>query len=232
MLHLSGERLAALSDDTPSPVEASHITTCDQCSAELTALRKLARLAAAAQVLPRPPISSFDALAPRLRAEGLISGGDRAGRVRSWVTRAAAGLVLVAGGAALGRRTATHGLPVLPTASESPAVNTLVSPAVTSFSTTAEALTALSAAQQTYQTAAAFLAAQDTSAHFVGLNQNTYRTRLEALDQITAATRAALYRAPQDPVLNQYYLGTLTEREATLTQLRQAMPSKSKFRSY
>jgi hypothetical protein len=33
-------------------------------------------------------------------------------------------------------------------------------------------------------------------------------------------------------VLNQYYLGTLTEREATLTQLKQAMPVASKFRRY
>ena len=78
----------------------------------------------------------------------------------------------------------------------------------------------------------AFLAAQDTSAHFIGLNQNSYRTRLKALDDIAAATRVALYQAPQDPVLNQYYLNTLSARDATLGQLRQVTSASSTFRSY
>jgi hypothetical protein len=51
---------------------------------------------------------------------------------------------------------------------------------------------ALSASQQTYQSAAAYLAAQDTTSHFIGLNENTYRARLTALDDIIAATRSAL----------------------------------------
>ncbi len=33
-----------------------------------------------------------------------------------------------------------------------------------------------------------------------------YQARLDVLDRSVAATRAALYRAPRDPVLNQYYL--------------------------
>jgi len=232
MSHLSPERLAALSDDTPSPVEAAHIATCDVCSGELSAQRRLARLAAAAQVVQGTPISSFEALVPRLRAEGLIAARDRGAVVRVWTVRIAAGAVLMAGGAVAGRVTASRELPVLP---NTPGANATVAAAQQpsgEFGTTDDALKALTSAQQAYQSAAAFLAAQDTSAHFIGLNQNTYRTRLAALDQIAAATRAALYQAPQDPVLNQYYLGTLSEREATLTQLRQAMPATSKFRSY
>jgi hypothetical protein len=139
---------------------------------------------------------------------------------------------LVAGGAAAGRMTATRELPVLPsgqtaTGSGAPAATTSGE-----FRTADDALKALASAQQTYQTAAAFLAAQDTTAHFVGLNQNTYRTRLKALDDITASTRTALYQAPQDPVLNQYYLNTLAARNATLTLLRQATPATNQFRGY
>ncbi|MFI5310526.1 MAG: hypothetical protein ACHQQ3_04800 [Gemmatimonadales bacterium] len=235
MSHLFPERLAALSDDTPTPIEAAHITSCDACSAELSAQRKLARMAAAAQVTPGAPLSSFAALAPRLRAEGLIAVPDRRAMVRTWSVRIAAGLVLVAGGAVGGRMTAAHELPMLPTASASNATSGSVSlPAQpsTAFKTSDDAFKALAVSQQTYQSAAAFLAAQDTSAHFIGLNQNTYRTRLKALDDIAAATRAALYQAPQDPVLNQYYLGTLSAREATLGQLRQVTPAANIRRSW
>jgi hypothetical protein len=230
MSHLSSERLAALSDDTPSAVEAAHITTCDACSAELAAQRRLARMAAAAQVVSGAPISSFDGLVPRLRAEGLIARGHAGGRGGSWAARIAAGLALVAGGAAAGRMTATHELPVLP--SGQTASGPEAAPPSGEFRTADDALKALASAQQTYQTAAAFLAAQDTTAHFVGLNQNTYRTRLRALDDITASTRTALYQAPQDPVLNQYYLNTLAARNATLTLLRQATPATNQFRGY
>jgi hypothetical protein len=231
MSHLIPERLAALSDDTPTPVEAAHITTCDTCSAELAAQRKLARMAAAAQVVVGPPISDFAALVPRLRAEGIIAPRDRRVLVRVWAIRSAAAILLVAGGVVAGRMTVSHELPLLPTAQAS-ASGAPVAQAASNFSTPDDALKALTVAQQSYQNAAAFLAAQDTSAHFIGLNQNTYRTRLEALDQIAAATRAALYQAPQDPVLNQYYLGTLTARDATLSQLRQVTPATRKLGSY
>ena len=233
MSHVNPERLAALSDDTPSPVEAAHITTCDACTAELAAHRKLARMAAAAQVVTGEPISRFDGLAARLRAEGLIKAHDRGAVARDWAIRIAAGVVLLAGGAVAGRVTAKQGLPLLPisTRGTDAAVAAATQP-TGEFRSADDALKALAASQQTYESAAAFLAAQDTSAHFIGLNQNTYRTRLKALDDITASTRTALYQAPQDPVLNQYYLNTLAARNATLTQLRQAMPAANQVRGY
>ncbi|HEY4658137.1 MAG TPA: hypothetical protein VIH11_01370, partial [Gemmatimonadaceae bacterium] len=175
----------------------------------------------------------FATLAPRLRAEGIIAAPDRRVVARRWAVRIAASLVLVAGGAVAGRLTATQALPLLP-AGPLGAVGSgamAVQP-VSSFTTSDAALQAMNTAQQTYQSAAAFLAAQDTSAHFIGLNQSTYRTRLAALDEVMAATRTALYQAPQDPVLNQYYLGTLTAREATLSQLRRAMPAARKLKEY
>ena len=70
------------------------------------------------------------------------------------------------------------------------------------------------------------------SAHFIGLSETTYRTRLQALDQMAAITRAALYQAPQDPMLNQAYLATQSARASTLRQINQTMPSAKRLGSY
>jgi hypothetical protein len=237
MSHLNPERLAALSDDTPTPVESAHLTTCDACSAELVAQRKLARMAAAAGPVTDGPVSNFDALVPRLRAEGLIAPSARRGVVIKWSVRAAASLALVTGGVLAGRMSATGSLAsqqaqVAASDSANDGSSVATAQPISSFRTPDEAVKALSASQQTYQSAAAYLAAQDTTSHFIGLNENTYRARLTALDDIIAATRAALYQAPQDPVLNQYYQGTLTARQATLVQLRSVTPVAARKGSY
>ena len=104
--------------------------------------------------------------------------------------------------------------------------------ATAQYSNPNEALQALTVAQQQYQAAAAFLAAQDTTPRFVGMNQERYRARLDALDEIAATTRAALYRAPQDPMLNQYYLTTLGAREATLREIGATMPDTRRMERY
>jgi len=237
MSHLNPERLAALSDDTPTPVESAHITTCDACSAELVAQRKLARMAAVAGPVTDDPISNFDALVPRLKAEGLIAAPARRAVVMKWTVRAAASLVLVTGGVLAGRMSmAGAGAPQQAQVAQPEVANDGSSVAnaqpISSFRTPDDAVKALSASQQTYQSAAAYLAAQDTTSHFIGLNENTYRARLTALDDIIAATRSALYRAPQDPVLNQYYQGTLSARQATLMQLRGVTPVAARKGSY
>ena len=234
MSHLDPERLAALSDDTPTPIESAHITTCDACSAELVAQRKLARMAAAAGPLTDGPLSNFDALVPRLKAEGLIARADRGALAIRWTMRAAASLALVAGGVLAGRRSVAVKGGALAQGADASGGTLLAALAqpVSSFQTPDDAVKALSMSQQTYQSAAAYLAAQDTTSHFIGLNENTYRTRLTALDDILAATRAALYQAPQDPVLNQYYQGTLSVRQATLVQLRGVMPVAARKGSY
>jgi hypothetical protein len=237
MSHLDPERLAALSDDTPTPIESAHLTTCDACTAELVAQRKLARMAAAAGPLTDGPLSSFDALAPRLKAEGLIAGPARRVIVIKWTMRAAASLVLVGGGVLAGRLSvmgaaaSQPGLAAQPGAANDGSSVATAQP-ISAFRSPDDAVKALSASQQTYQSAAAYLAAQDTTSHFIGLNENTYRARLTALDDIIAATRAALYQAPQDPVLNQYYQGTLSARQATLVQLRGVTPVAARKGSY
>jgi hypothetical protein len=231
MSHLTPERLAALLDETPTPVEAAHLASCDACTAEIAAQRRLARLAVTAGVAADAPVSRFEGLRPRLVAEGLLREPRRRAVARAWILRAAASLALAAGGAVLGRITATT--PAAGSAGSAGAAATgaaLDTPAA--FGSVDDAMRALAASKETYQNAAAFLAAQDTGAHFIGLNQDTYRARLQALDDIAAATRAALYRAPQDPVLNQYYLDALSAREATIGQLRLATSGARRMQSW
>ncbi len=142
-----------------------------------------------------------------------------------WALRAAAGLALLIGGGALGRATAPDAAAFDPTLV---AASTLVQ----SYSSPDDAIRALTVAQQQYSAAAAFLASQDSSSRFIGLNRDTYEARLATLDEIAALTRAALYRAPQDPMLNQYYLTTLGAREATLREIGASMPESRRLERY
>lgn len=258
MSHLSTDRLAAIADDTPTADEATHLAGCWDCRAELTAYRRLVRMSAMAP-LPTEPLTAWSQLAPRLRAEGLIAdavpattvtrserpvsavsgaftaprgGGDatvlpferrRSGGM-TWVMRAAAGFALLVGGVAAGRLSTKISFTqdtATPLVAARPA-----------FESSDDAIRVLTAAQQQYQSAAAFLAAQDTSSRFIGMNEDSYQARLAALDEIAAATRAALYRAPQDPMLNQYYLTTIGAREATLRQIGATMPDSRRLERY
>jgi len=247
MSHLSTDRLAAIADDTPTADEATHLAGCWDCRAELSAYRRLARLSAMAP-LPTEPLSAWSRLAPQLRAEGLIVdahgavvapalGGSarddrsivplssrRPGGITRYL-RVAAGVALLIGAAAVGRYSATL---ALGGGTEPPAIAT----AQPVFQSPDEALRVLTAAQQQYQSAAAFLAAQDTTSRFIGMNEDSYQARLAALDEIAAATRAALYRAPQDPMLNQYYLTTIGAREATLRQIGASLPDSRRLERY
>ena len=243
MSHLTIDRLAAIADDTPTADEATHIAGCWDCRAEVAAFRRLARMSAMAP-MPMEPLTAWSTLAPQLRAEGILvdahrtvteslAGGasviplaDRRPRTPVWMMRAAAGLALLIGGAALGRVSA--GVPLGTTASPD-RQSVAVTPA---FRSANDALQVLTSSQQQYQDAAAFLASQDTSSRFIGMNQDLYQTRLTALDEIAAATRSALYRAPQDPMLNQYYLTTLGAREATLRQIGATQPATRRLERY
>lgn len=235
MSHLSIDRLAAIADETPTPDEATHLAGCWDCRAEVAAFRRLARMAAMAPV-PNGPLSAWSQLAPQLRAEGLIVDAPRSAgsatvvampsrkpQLRVWAMRIAAGFALLFGGAAVGRVTAPDAPGFDPMMASAPVAN---------YGSPDEAIRALNVAQQQYSAAAAFLASQDTSSRFIGLNRDTYEARLAALDEIAALTRAALYRAPQDPMLNQYYLTTLGAREATLREIGAVMPDTRRLERY
>lgn len=145
----------------------------------------------------------------------LVIGGIGAGRV-------SAGAPLVARGALdqLNRNDVAVATPPLP-----------VTDSTAKFASPSEAMEVLEQAQHDYQRAATYLADQQES----GTDANSsdmYRTRLAALDQMIAASRAALYQAPQDPVLNQYYLATYNAREATLKELGGALPVGTTMRRY
>jgi hypothetical protein len=246
MSHLSTDRLAAIADDTPTASEATHLAGCWDCRAEVAAYRRLARMSAMAPI-PMEPLTAWSRLAPQLRAEGIIvdaqrlerpitnvvvGGGasvvpshDRRPRAQVWMLRAAAGLALVIGGGFLGRISAG-----VPMGTGRSSLQPLAS--ASAFRSADEALRTLTSAQQQYQDAAAFLASQDSSSRFIGMNQDLYQTRLAALDEIAAATRSALYRAPQDPMLNQYYLTTLGAREATLRQIGATLPATRSLERY
>lgn len=234
MSHISPERLAALVDETAMPDEASHLAACAECTDELTAHRRLVRLALAEASREGPPLNDWAALGAMLKAEGIVStmpmASARTPRIQ-WVMRIAAGLVVVVGSALAGRWSA--GLDI--SAASQPEVSTAPAGAAAAapvFASPQAAMQVLTSSQQQYSDAAAYLAAQDTTSHFIGLNVNTYRARLTALDNIVASTRTALYQAPQDPVLNQYYLSAMAAREATLKQYEAALPAKQALERY
>lgn len=153
---------------------------------------------------PRPFVSDRVGLArrgPSLRA----------------IARLAAAVLLLVSGVAIGRVSA--GAPLTGTLPRTDAAM-LGESADASYRSTAEASLALEQAQRDYQRASYWLASHDTTVNA----QAVYRARLAALDQMVTASRAGLYEAPQDPMLNQYYLAAYTAREATLRQLGAALP--------
>jgi hypothetical protein len=231
MSHISPERLAALVDETALPEEATHLAACAPCTTELEAQRRLVRMALAEMPREGAPLNDWVALSAALKAEGIISTAPvpsvRASRAQ-WVMRIAAGLMLVTGSALVGRWSSGISLP---SASQQVA-SAATAAAAPAFDSPQAAMQVLTSAQQQYSDAAAYLAAQDTTSHFIGLNVNTYRARLTALDNIVASTRTALYQAPQDPVLNQYYLSAVAAREATLRQYKAALPAKQQLERY
>lgn len=101
----------------------------------------------------------------------------------------------------------------------------------TRLSSSSDARSTLIRAQTDYEQAAAFLAAKDSEPLVAG-EPDIYRDRLTGLDEMTAASLAALKEAPRDPVLNQYFLSVAAAREATLQQLGNALPSGATLTSF
>jgi len=229
MLHLPSERLAALADETPTPTESDHLAACPACASELGAHQRLLALSDGERRRIAPPLTDWESLSARLRDEGLIvgapsHGASRARRMVRWGGRAAAAVVLVVGGMMYGRHSA--GAPIVPggaIATLPGGLGTVVADTSRGFSSTNDALATLNAAQREFQRAAAYLAAHDSTESSEGAS-DMYRTRLAALDDIADRSRQALYEAPHDPLMNQYYLSTLGARETTLRQLGTALP--------
>jgi hypothetical protein len=232
-LHLSADRLVALGDEQPSPAEAGHLTACDACAHERDAYRALVAMAQAERTSLGLPLTRWDSIAAALDADSRATG--RAGRsiVARWPLRVAAGLLLMAGGAIMGR--ASLGAGLLPGAGPAGATATAsVAPhpvADSAFASVAEARAAQRRSEQLYQQAVAYLAQYDSTAVDDG-SAIAYKSRLAALDRVISATSQAMREAPHDPVINGYYLTTLGQREATIRQLNTALPASLRLNSF
>jgi hypothetical protein len=245
MLHLHTERLAELADGTPTAEEVAHLAACDTCAHEREAYRSLLLMAAAEREPFGLPLTRWDAIAAELSVVDqpvLSIAPDIAPRIRrgSRTLRIAAGLLLLAGGAMLGR--ASAGARVLPgsaeqlVAADAPQAPTSVAQSraaydSTTFASADEARAAQRRSEALYQQAAAFLARVDTTGIGSG-SPVAYQSRLAALDRVISTTREAMREAPHDPVINGYYLTTLGQREATLRQLNTALPASLKVSSF
>ena len=186
---------------------------------------QLDQIIAAERAREHEPLNDWRTIAARAREEGLIRE-DREWRGSSgqpWLQAAAAVLLLV-GGIAIGR--STIGLPTtnqsqsVATTNNPPAVSatnstTTAAPAPNArFASIEEASAALDSAVQSYQRASQYIAANNLASRIED-SAAIYRARAAALDKIVDATQSALQTAPHDPVLNQYYLATMGARAAT-----------------
>jgi hypothetical protein len=84
------------------------------------------------------------------------------------------------------------------------------------FTSTAQALDIYLKSQREFQRSAAYLAANGEGAQG---SPESVLTRLAALEEIFSASAAGLRGAPADPVLNDYYVSSLSARDATRRQL-------------
>ncbi len=183
---------------------------------------KLDELVAEERASQPPPLNDWQTIAARAREEGLIRESSSRGWVsgQPWIQAAAAVLLLI-GGIAIGRTTIALPSAIgsssganstigTPTSNESPAVTT----SDASFASVEDATASLDRAARDYERASMFLAANNASV----ANKDSsaiYTARLAALDQVVNATESALQTAPHDPVINQYYLATMGARVAT-----------------
>jgi len=246
MLHLDPDRLAALADERASAEESAHLAACATCASELAAYRRLATLAAQARAPLAAPLSDWDALSAEL-TEGRGSDIDSARGARHWwgrgwprvALRAAAAVLLSAGGVLVGRASVRQNAsPSSAMGAGSPASGAQLasttatgseSPDSLHILTVRDALAVMQRAENDYRTAAAFIAAHDTTGQ---PDPNRYRTRLAALDKISNAALAAVNEAPSDPVLNQFLVSTNSTKAVTLQQLRRTLPTGYTLTSY
>jgi hypothetical protein len=176
-----------------------------------------------------PEVRARGSLLPRIR-------GVRGLRIATWTAAAAALLMVgVAGGRVSARAPLVPELTAtLPTQAAAPMTPVALP---TQYRTPADARATLHSAEEVYGNALLWLAEhdsalaprQDAGSAAAALN---YRQRLEVLDAAMATARRALYEAPDDPVMNRYYLATLGAREVTLHRLTTVLPASQQVLEY
>jgi hypothetical protein len=240
--HLERETLSALIDEPGSdPAAAAHLETCDVCSHEHEVMRRM-RMALSAMGQLEAPVDAWDAIEPRLPYP------DRRGRwLRlltgdGWVgasVRAAAAVVLFAGGVALGLRAGDRpGTGAAATGGGADAGLAAARP--TSGPTPGAAQSALAASSRT-DLASTGATPAGASVQVPANLPEPYRavfSRLEALrtegpsasdalrdpqaaaqhlarlDALIRASREALRDVPADPAVNDFLFQVVAERNA------------------
>jgi len=192
---------------------------------------QLDQVIAAERAREQEPLNEWRTIAARAREEGLIRDSQSSGLRGSgqpWL-QAAAAILLLLGGIAIGRT--TIGLPsstqsVASTSATNPPGITASTPSTStptptptlsgsaSFASVDEASDALNRAVIEYQRASQYIAANNITPKTLD-SAAYYSARAAALDKIVNATESALQTAPHDPVINQYYLATMGARVAT-----------------
>jgi hypothetical protein len=251
MSHLSTERLAALGDEEPTAAEAAHLAECAACAREHSAYRTLVAMAHAEHDAIGIPLTRWDSIADALANEPLTAepaiavreaaavgtGRGRTVRFLRTPVRAAAGFLLLAGGAIVGRVSAgASPLPIgaitQPAAGGSDrAASATKEHDSMPFASVEEARSAQLRSESMYQQAAAFLAEHDSTGA-PEYNPEMVKSRLAAIDQTISTMRAAMREAPHDPVINGYYLSTLGQREVALRQLNTVLPASLRSNSF
>lgn len=239
MSHLSIERLAALVDEPPSADEAAHLGHCAECTRELEAHRSVFAMAGVERDAMQLPLTRWDALSRQLRKENLIvdrsaSNSERFASIAGGrgMLQVAAALLLLASGAMLGRFSA--GASAIPGGLIGSAVVSAAAASPdslpTTFASLEEAANWRNAYADAYQRTVMFLAANDSAKP--GETPAVMRARLSALDRVNRITREALNDAPYDPVINDFYLNSFGQREATLRQLNTVLPLGVRLNSF
>ena len=238
MLHLSTERLAALTDEPPSADERRHLDGCAECAQEVAAHRALLAMAGAERDVMGIPLTRWDSLARRLREDGLIAKepmsvtaefrvpvGRRMPSGRAMM-RLAAAIMLVVGGAVMGR--ASTGASLLPEGVlGAPAGREIAREPFgeegipTTFASVEEAQRYKDLYEVAYRSAVSYLASNDSVARGTPA---AMKARLAALDRVSRTMSEALRDAPYDPVINDFYINSFGQREATLRQLNTVLP--------
>jgi hypothetical protein len=235
MLHLSTDRLAALGDESPTTAEAAHLASCEPCAREVDAYRSVVSMARAERASIGLPLTRWDTIASALDADRPTGPTLARPAATRWPLRAAAGLLLMAGGAMIGRASVgadpVPGVAVnrLPATASAPSGGTRAIDSA--FASIEDARAAQRRSEQLYQQAVAYLAQYDSTAVDDG-SPTAYKSRLAVFDRVISATSEALREAPHDPVINGYYLTTLGQREATIRQLNTVLPASLRVNSF
>lgn len=220
-MHLLSERLAQLADDEPTAAEAMHLASCSQCATARRFQQDLLMASRKHGEREGTVLTTWESLSPKLAAAGLIAAPASKSRAVSRgmrrIAMLAASLLLVVAGTAAGRISA--GASIVP--ASLPGRSTGKQGSEREFASTAEALNVFLTSQRDYQRAAAFLAANDEVPRD---EQRTYLTRLAALEDMHAASVAALREEPTDPVMNSFYVSTLNARDVTRQQINRMLP--------